>query len=236
MCRAARADPDSRMRSVPPRRRHSARQASSSSSSSAAAPSAPQIAQMAAVASALPTVSTAPSAAHRPRRPAQAQRFSAAAATPARHPRSISNNSLPQSVNTLAQNVGVDPSALVNLASDYLVWVNGEVLSPGPLLAQSGTSLSSILEAAGGLQRQADLSGVTVTSTEIDPERGTSRTLRNTYAQSQTDFAQSVPAPVRFDFGQAGVLRPHRARASRSTDRSAIPAPMRSRATKSSLR
>jgi len=84
----------------------------------------------------------------------------------------------------------VTPSAIVNMASDYLVWVNGEVLNPGPLLAQSGTSLTAILEAAGGLQRQADLSGVAVTSTEIDVERGTSRTLRNIYSQRQTDFAK----------------------------------------------
>jgi hypothetical protein len=131
---------------------------------------------MAAVASALPTVSSAPSTGQPTGASATLLGGGGDTSTASS---TISNNSLPQSVNTLAQNVGVDPSALVNLASDYLVWVNGEVLSPGPLLAQSGTSLSSILEAAGGLQRQADLSGVTVTSTEIDPQRGTSRTLRN---------------------------------------------------------
>jgi protein involved in polysaccharide export with SLBB domain len=162
-------------------------QSSSPSSSSATSPSAPQIAQMAAVASVLPTVSSAPSTGQPTGASATLLGGGGDTSTASS---TVSNNSLPQSVNTLAQNVGVDPSALVNLASDYLVWVNGEVLSPGPLLAQSGTSLSSILEAAGGLQRQADLSGVTVTSTEIDPQRGTSRTLRNVYAQSQTDFAR----------------------------------------------
>jgi protein involved in polysaccharide export with SLBB domain len=93
-------------------------------------------------------------------------------------------------VTNLAQAMGVDPSALVNMASDYLVWVNGEVLSPGPLLAQSGTSLTAIFDAAGGLQRQADLSSIAVTSTEIDVDRGTSRTVRNVYSQMQTDFAK----------------------------------------------
>src|SRR6185312_12279252 len=34
-----------------------------------------------------------------------------------------------------------------------------------------------------------DLSGVTVTSTDIDPERGLSRTLRNTYSKRDSDFA-----------------------------------------------
>ena len=160
---------------------------SSSASPSVSSPSAPQIAQMAAVASALPTVSNAPSTGQSTGASATLLGGGGDTSTASS---AVSNNSLPQSVNNLAQNVGVDPSALVNLASDYLVWVNGEVLSPGPLLAQSGTSLSSILEAAGGLQRQADLSGVTVTSTEIDAQRGTSRTLRNVYAQSQTDFAK----------------------------------------------
>jgi protein involved in polysaccharide export with SLBB domain len=165
-----------------------AQPSSSSASPSASSPSAPQIAQMAAVASVLPTVSPAPSPTGQPAGTSAALLGGGGDTSTA--PSVVSNSSLPQSVNTLAQNMGVDPSALVNLASDYLVWVNGEVLSPGPLLAQSGTSLSSILEAAGGLQRQADLSGVTVTSTEIDAQRGTSRTLRNVYAQSQTDFAK----------------------------------------------
>ena len=174
---------------VPRRRRrpHSPRKPHRPLSSSASSPSAPQIAQMAAVASVLPTVSSAPSTGQPTGASATLLGGGGDTSTASSV---VSNNSLPQSVNTLAQNVGVDPSALVNLASDYLVWVNGEVLSPGPLLAQSGTSLSSILEAAGGLQRQADLSGVTVTSTEIDAQRGTSRTLRNIYAQSQTDFAK----------------------------------------------
>ncbi len=95
----------------------------------------------------------------------------------------------PNQVNSIANRMGVTPTALTNLASDYLVWVNGEVLNPGPLLAADGANLNSVIEAAGGLSRQADLSGVTVTSTDIDPQRGMSRTLRNTYAQRTQDFA-----------------------------------------------
>jgi protein involved in polysaccharide export with SLBB domain len=161
-------------------------------SGSASAPTAPQLVQMANTASNLPTVSTAPPT---------GQSTSASAALlggggdTSTASSTISNNSLPQSVTNLAQAMGVDPSALVNMASDYLVWVNGEVLSPGPLLAQSGTSLTAILEAAGGLQRQADLSAIAVTSTEIDVDRGTSRTLRNVYSQMQTDFAKVALRP-----------------------------------------
>ncbi|MBV8977086.1 MAG: SLBB domain-containing protein [Alphaproteobacteria bacterium] len=95
----------------------------------------------------------------------------------------------PNTVNAIANRMNVTQTALTNLASDYLIWVNGEVLNPGPLLAATGANLDAALEAAGGLSRQADLSGITVTSTEIDAQRGLSRTLRNTYSQKSTDFA-----------------------------------------------
>lgn len=95
----------------------------------------------------------------------------------------------PNTVTSIANRMGVTQTALTNLASDYLVWVNGEVLNPGPLLAAAGGNLKSVIEAAGGLSRQADLSGITVTSTEIDPQRGLSRTVRNSYAQKDIDFA-----------------------------------------------
>jgi hypothetical protein len=101
----------------------------------------------------------------------------------------------PNAVNNLAGKLGVTPTALTNLASDYLVWVNGQVLNPGPLLAANGATLGSVIDAAGGLQRQADLSGVTVTSTDIDPERGLSRTLRNTYAKKDVDFDSILIRP-----------------------------------------
>jgi protein involved in polysaccharide export with SLBB domain len=173
--------------------------APSGTSSSASSPSAPQLAQMAAVASSLPTVSSAPSSGGQGGAPSQQAATAGAtllggggdSSTAA----SLNATSFPQPINSLAQNLGVTPGALVNLASDYLVWVNGEVLNPGPLLAQSGTSLAAILEAAGGLQRQADLSGVSVTSTEIDAQRGTSHTLRNVYSQAQTDFANVALRP-----------------------------------------
>ncbi len=105
------------------------------------------------------------------------------------------NPNAPVSLSDLANRLGVSQTALTNLAMNYLVWVNGEVLSPGPFLAENGTSLSSMLEAAGGLQRQADLSGITVTSTEINSELGTSRTLRNSYARKDTDFGKVLLRP-----------------------------------------
>ncbi|HTT98557.1 MAG TPA: SLBB domain-containing protein [Rhizomicrobium sp.] len=161
--------------------------------SSAAAPSAPQLAQMAQVASNLPTVTTAPGGGSGGAAATQATTSTATllgGGGDSSTASSLTPTQFPPPINTLAQNLGVTPSAIVNMASDYLVWVNGEVLNPGPLLAQSGTSLTAILDAAGGLQRQADLSAIAVTSTEIDVERGTSRTLRNIFSQRETDFTK----------------------------------------------
>ena len=110
-------------------------------------------------------------------------------------PTSATADTGPVSVSQLAGRLGVTSAALTNLASDYLVWVNGEVLNPGPLLAASGATLASVIDAAGGLQRQADLSGVTVTSTQIDAQRGLSKTLRNIYAQKDVDFASVLIRP-----------------------------------------
>lgn len=169
-------------------------QSATSEPSSPTAPSAPALAQMASVASGLPTVTQASGAQPSvnpamPQPPAPAAALLGGGGDTSTAASSVTVNT-PPSLDNLAAQLGVTTQALVNLASDYLVWVNGEVLSPGPLLAQTGTSLQSILEAAGGLQRQADLSGVMVTSTEIDAQKGTSRTLRNVYAQKETDFAK----------------------------------------------
>ncbi|MBV9993512.1 MAG: SLBB domain-containing protein [Alphaproteobacteria bacterium] len=158
----------------------------------ATAPSSQTLAQMAqaaqangpagSAATAAPGSSAAPSATASPSATPPAQNSTGATTVAAPPPG-------PNAVNNLAGRLGVTPTALTNLASDYLVWVNGEVLNPGPLLAANGASLASVIAAAGGMQRQADLSGVTVTSTDIDPERGLSRTLRNTYSRKDTDFA-----------------------------------------------
>lgn len=104
-------------------------------------------------------------------------------------------NTTPVTLDQLAQRLGVSDTALTNLAANYLVWVNGEVISPGPLLAASDASLASIIDAAGGLQRQADLSGVTVTSTQINAQQGSSRTVRITYSQKDTDFSKVALRP-----------------------------------------
>ena len=91
--------------------------------------------------------------------------------------------------NDLATELGLTPAALINLASDYLISMVGDVHDPGSYVAVDGTSLGAMLNASGGRMLQADLSWVEVTSTEIDASTGTSRTVRNAYkGHSGVDF------------------------------------------------
>lgn len=112
----------------------------------------------------------------------------------------------PSALGTLAQDtnpsdiailLGITPQALTNLAVDYLITVVGDVHDPGTYLAEEGTPLGVMLNAAGGLQLQADLSWVEVTSTEIDASTGTSHTVRNAYkGQNRADFDKVALRPL----------------------------------------
>jgi protein involved in polysaccharide export with SLBB domain len=96
----------------------------------------------------------------------------------------------------MATQLGLTPAALVNLASDYLVWVQGEVHDPGAYLAQNGTTLGTMLNAAGGIALQADLSWVEVTSTNVDAQAGVSHTVRNAYKGQGGDFEKVALRPL----------------------------------------
>lgn len=97
----------------------------------------------------------------------------------------------------IAAELGLTAPALINFGADYLVWIVGDLHDPGIYLAEDGTPLSTMLGAAGGLQLQADLSAITVTSTELDPASGTSHTLRNAYrGTSARDFAKVALRPL----------------------------------------
>ena len=93
------------------------------------------------------------------------------------------------SLDQIAASLGIPTVELVNSARDYLVSINGEVRNPGSYLAVGDTSLASLIAAAGGLQREADLSAVEITSTIIDTSTGVSRTVRNSLRVSGDDFA-----------------------------------------------
>ncbi len=98
--------------------------------------------------------------------------------------------------NDMATQLGLTPAALTNLASDYLIWVQGEVHDPGAYLAQNGTSLGTMLNAAGGPALQADLSFVEVTSTNVDALSGVSHTVRNGYKGQGNDFEKVALRPL----------------------------------------
>jgi protein involved in polysaccharide export with SLBB domain len=90
----------------------------------------------------------------------------------------------------------ITPAALLNLDSEYLVFIAGSVRDPGPYLAEGGTSLQAMLDAAGGVQRSADLSWVEVTSTDIDVSTGTSKTVRTAYKGNAGDFEKVSLRPL----------------------------------------
>jgi polysaccharide biosynthesis/export protein len=90
----------------------------------------------------------------------------------------------------------ITPAALLNLDTEYLVYISGSVRDPGPYLAEGGTSLQAMLDAAGGVQRSADLSWIEVTSTDIDVSSGTSKTLRTAYKGNAEDFEKVSLRPL----------------------------------------
>ena len=100
------------------------------------------------------------------------------------------------SLDQVANNLNVPTLELVNAARDYLVWVGGEVRNPGAYLAVPDTSLASLIAASGGVQREADLSAVEITSTVINPDSGTSRTVRTSYKVTTQDFASISLKPM----------------------------------------
>jgi polysaccharide biosynthesis/export protein len=64
------------------------------------------------------------------------------------------------------------------MASDNIVWVMNEVREPGPYLGGFGSTVEDLVLSAGGLQQDADMSNIEITSTEINRETGATRTTR----------------------------------------------------------
>jgi len=96
---------------------------------------------------------------------------------------------LPQlSVEAVASRLNVSVQALVRVAGDHLVWVLETVRDPGTYIAAEGTTLADMIQTAGGLLRQADLTSIEVTSTQVDTQTGTSRTGRTNYHGTTGDF------------------------------------------------
>ena len=104
---------------------------------------------------------------------------------------------LPQmSVEALAARLDVSVQALVRVAGEHLVWVLETVRDPGTYIAAEGTTLADMIQTAGGLLRQADLTSIEVTSTQIEPQAGTSRTARTNYHGQTGDFQRVSLQPL----------------------------------------
>jgi polysaccharide biosynthesis/export protein len=72
-----------------------------------------------------------------------------------------------------------DTAFFGHVLGDYRVTLDGAVRNAGIYLVSPGTTLDEVIEAAGGLDTDADVSSVGITSTEIDNATGQSTTVRN---------------------------------------------------------
>lgn len=72
-----------------------------------------------------------------------------------------------------------DTAFFGHVLGDYRVTLAGAVRNAGIYLVSPGTTLDEVIEAAGGLDTDADVSSVGITSTEIDNATGQSTTVRN---------------------------------------------------------
>ncbi|MEI9991447.1 MAG: SLBB domain-containing protein [Rhizomicrobium sp.] len=100
-----------------------------------------------------------------------------------------------QIADRIADKLRVPRMMLENAVRDQLVWVLDEVRLPGVYAAGPGTTVPEIIQAAGGVLSQADLSSVEVTSTQIDRQNGASRTTRNSYTMADAGFQSVVLNP-----------------------------------------
>ncbi len=106
------------------------------------------------------------------------------------------NQVQPMAPEGVALILGVPVEALLRVAADHIVWVLDEVRDPGAYVASDGATLAEMIQTAGGVLRQADLSSVEVTSTDINTQSGTSRTIRTAYKGEMPDFQRVSLRPL----------------------------------------
>lgn len=83
-------------------------------------------------------------------------------------------------VASLGQQIGIDPVVLISFLADHRVTLNGAVRGPGTYLIGDHITLDQLVEAAGGPQQWADMSGVALSRTDADPATGRSKTIQQT--------------------------------------------------------
>ncbi len=95
----------------------------------------------------------------------------------------------------MARQLEVDPVAFVNFLRDHTVSVEGAIGNSGDYFVGPDADISSILLAAGGLQRWANRSNLEVIETEVDPNTGTSRTERRVVSLADASASRFVVSP-----------------------------------------
>jgi polysaccharide biosynthesis/export protein len=98
-------------------------------------------------------------------------------------------------VSQLARQLEVDPVAVINFLRDHKVTVGGAVRAAGLYLVGPDSDVASLLEAAGGVSLWANKNAVTVVSTAIDSETGTSRTERRLVSLADGGGASYIVSP-----------------------------------------
>jgi len=82
-----------------------------------------------------------------------------------------------------------DTAYFGKVLGDYRVTVRGAVRDPGIFLVAPGTTLDEIIQAAGGLDTDADVSAFGLTSTDIDNTTGQSTTERKQITVPPSQYA-----------------------------------------------
>jgi len=99
-------------------------------------------------------------------------------------------------VDELASLLHVTSDALLRTASDNLVWILDSVRDPGAYLGAPGSTVSDMIQAAGGARQTADLSSIEVTSSAIDHRTGIARTNRAIYSENEIQTAAVAIQPL----------------------------------------
>lgn len=95
----------------------------------------------------------------------------------------------------MARQLEVDPVVFVNFLRDHTASVQGAVGRSGDYFVGPDADISSVLQAAGGLQRWANRSNLEVIETHVDPDTGASQTVRREISLAQASTAQFVISP-----------------------------------------
>jgi len=95
----------------------------------------------------------------------------------------------------LVRQLDVDPLILINFLVEQRARLDGAVRGPGTYLIGPSTTLSDLVQAAGGAVNWADQKGVELITTVLDRESGKGSTLLRTLPLNSTTLASYIVRP-----------------------------------------